>query len=125
LIRGLNKTATINHSCPVVVIAKKLNGLLASTEDEEVLTFAWENIGAGVNRTPYTSLLNNLKLTTVYRKRQLAEIKAAAKRNSPPATTTKPTTPPGSRSPGETPTPPRSPGNPGPSPRSPGETPKP
>src|SRR6516165_8158602 len=43
LIRGLNRAAAIQHSCPVLVIAKKLNKLLASSDDLELLEFAREN----------------------------------------------------------------------------------
>src|SRR5437762_11572183 len=33
LIRGLNRAAAINHSCPVTVIAAKLQGIFGSTND--------------------------------------------------------------------------------------------
>jgi hypothetical protein len=93
LIRGLNKSAKMSHSCPATVIGTKLNQLLMATEDEEVLDFARENIGAGVGRTTYSRMLNNLKFNTMLRKRQLLQMKNTQRlqySNSP-----------GSRSPGE------------------------
>jgi len=48
LVRGLNRAAMIEHSCPVVVIAQKLGKLLGTSEDRELLEFVCDNIGAGV-----------------------------------------------------------------------------
>src|SRR5262245_61458582 len=39
LIRGINKAAKINHSCPVLMISKKLNRLLMASEDPILLEF--------------------------------------------------------------------------------------
>jgi hypothetical protein len=94
LIRGINRAATMSHSCPVSVIYKKLRSLLRSSDDERVLAFARDNIGAGLRRSPYQSLLNDLKITCMLRTRQLDELRreAALKaRNSSP----------GNRSPGD------------------------
>src|SRR5262249_8391217 len=44
LIRGLNKAATIEGSCPAVKIALKLSKMLSRTDDRELLQFARENI---------------------------------------------------------------------------------
>src|SRR5438309_7500923 len=46
LIRGLNRAAKIEHSCPAVIIAKKLARMLHATKDPELLEFARENVGA-------------------------------------------------------------------------------
>jgi hypothetical protein len=67
LIRGLNKAATIEGSCPAVVIAKKLAKMLNATEDRELLQFARENIGAGVGRTRHSAVLAELRVACVVR----------------------------------------------------------
>ena len=72
LIRGLNKAASIEHSCPVVTIARKLSKILASTADTELLQFARENIGAEVGPTRHANVLRNLRLTCSLRKGALA-----------------------------------------------------
>jgi hypothetical protein len=93
LIRGLNKSARMSHSCPATVIGKKLNQLLMATTDEEVLDFARENIGAGVGRTVYAGMLNNLKFNVTQRKRQLYLQRTMVRPGQPGS--------PGYRSPGE------------------------
>src|SRR5947209_991505 len=40
MIRGLNRAARIETSCPAVLIAKKLAGLLNASDDVELLDFA-------------------------------------------------------------------------------------
>jgi hypothetical protein len=78
LIRGLNRAATMSHSCPVSVLHKKLRNLLVEVEDERTLRFIRDNVGAGVQRSPYNSLLRDLKLATVIRSRNLEEARRAA-----------------------------------------------
>src|SRR5207237_492717 len=51
LIRGLNRAAKIQHSCPVTVIAKKLHRMLMASDDAKLLEYARDEIGAGVGRT--------------------------------------------------------------------------
>ena len=40
LIRGLNRAAKLEFSCPATVIAKKLNGMLMASDDAKLLEFA-------------------------------------------------------------------------------------
>src|SRR5262249_30219301 len=54
LIRGLNRAAKINHSCPVLTISEKLTKLLGGCQDPTLLEFARDEIGAGVGRTRYS-----------------------------------------------------------------------
>jgi hypothetical protein len=68
LIRGLNKAAAINHSCPAVTIAKKLSGTLRTTRDKQLLEFARENIGSGVESSRHMAVLKDLKVTASLRK---------------------------------------------------------
>lgn len=62
LIRGFNKSAHIDHSCPALTISRKLTSILRSSSDVSLLQFAKENIGAGVKKTKYGDVINNLKL---------------------------------------------------------------
>jgi hypothetical protein len=72
LIRGLNRAAQLNHSCPTAIIAKKLSRMLGATDDKELLLFAQENIGAGVEKTLHAGILRELRLTCSLRKAALA-----------------------------------------------------
>ena len=81
LIRGLNKAARMSHSCPATMLSKKLKQLLARTEDEDVITFARENIGAGLERNnPYQTLLRDLQVSLMLRQRQLSDQSGRAAR---------------------------------------------
>lgn len=108
LIRGLNKSASMSHSCPVAVLYKKLRTLLRTQDDDKTLRFARENIGAGVSRSPYVSLLNDLKMTCITRTRQLEELRRAAALKSDVPGAIAPYAPAGIglKSPGETSSPP-------------------
>jgi hypothetical protein len=72
LVRGLNRAAQIEHSCPVVVIAQKLGRLLAVSEDRELLEFVRDNIGAGVGRTRHAGVLQDLRFGVSQRKNAVA-----------------------------------------------------
>jgi hypothetical protein len=71
LIRGLNRAAKIEASCPALTIAKKIASLLRTTRDRELLEFARENIGAGVTRSRHMGLLRELRVVCMLRKRAL------------------------------------------------------
>jgi hypothetical protein len=78
LIRGLNKAAEIEHTCPALVISKKLMKILMASNDEQLLEFAVDNIGAGVSsRSRHLSALQNLRFQAQMRKNAVA-------RSSPP-----------------------------------------
>lgn len=72
LIRGLNRAARIEHSCPVVVIAEKLQRLLLASDDQELLQFARDEIGAGVGRTRHQGVIQDLRFKCTLRKNVLA-----------------------------------------------------
>jgi hypothetical protein len=74
LLEGLNRSADIGASCAAVVIAKKLNALLNSSEDFELLDFLRENIGAGVSAKRHTNVLKDLKLACQLRKSALQRL---------------------------------------------------
>jgi hypothetical protein len=71
LVRGLNKSALIDHSCPAVTIARKLNTQLRSSNDSELLQYARENIGMGVKKSKHMDVLKDLKLTASVRQNAL------------------------------------------------------
>lgn len=83
LIRGLNRAATMEASCPVVTIAQKLGSLLAKSDDEELLEFARDNIGAGVGRTRHAGVLQDLRVGVMLRKNALARRPKATGPKSP------------------------------------------
>lgn len=78
LIRGLNRAAKIEHSCPAVIIAKKLARMLSSSNDAELLEFARENIGAGVTQSRHLGVLKDLRVLCTLRKRNLAQEESRA-----------------------------------------------
>jgi hypothetical protein len=73
LIRGLNRAAKIEHSCPAVTIAKKLNRMFRASRSPELLEFARENIGAGVTESRHMGVIRDLRVVCMLRKRALAD----------------------------------------------------
>jgi hypothetical protein len=73
LIRGLNRAAKIEHSCPAVTIAKRLARLLRATKDPALLQFARENVGAGVTQSRHMAVIKDLKMVCMMRARSLAD----------------------------------------------------
>jgi hypothetical protein len=72
LIRGLNRAAKLNHSCPALVIAKRLRSQFRTTKDIQLLTFARENMGAGVGQSEYSDIIRDLRLGCATRASALA-----------------------------------------------------
>jgi hypothetical protein len=62
LIRGFNRSAHIDHSCPALTIARKLTGFLSRTSDADLLQYAKENVGVGVRKTKHGDVIQDLKL---------------------------------------------------------------
>jgi hypothetical protein len=62
LLRGLNKSARLDHSCPVLMIAKKLSTILLASDDEKLVEMARDEIGAGVSRSPHAAALTDLRV---------------------------------------------------------------
>jgi hypothetical protein len=83
LIRGLNRAAKVEHSCPAVTIAKKLSRMFRSTKDAELLEFARENIGAGIERSVHMNVLKDLRVQCMLRKRALAQMNETEIRTAP------------------------------------------
>jgi hypothetical protein len=72
LIRGLNRAAGLQHSCPVLTIGKKLHSLLMRSNDQELLEYARDEIGAGVGRSRYAGTLQELRFSVLMRKNAVA-----------------------------------------------------
>jgi hypothetical protein len=72
LIRGLNRAAQIEHSCPTLTITRKLSRMLLASDDQELLEFARDNIGAGVERSVHMRALQDLRFQVLMRKNALA-----------------------------------------------------
>lgn len=79
LIRGLNRAAQIEATCPAVVIAKKLGPMLQASSDLKLLDFARENIGAGVTQTRHAGVLKDLKFALLLRRNAVAKAQASGK----------------------------------------------
>jgi hypothetical protein len=77
LIRGMNKAAHIEGSCPALVIAEKLQKLLGKSNDIELMQFARENIGAGVKRSRHMATLKELRFFCTQRQNLLSRELAA------------------------------------------------
>src|SRR5262249_9631273 len=76
------------YSCPAVSIAQKLARLLTATDDQELLQFARENIGAGVTASQHMAVLRELRITCATRQSLLARQAASEGPKSPRAMTT-------------------------------------
>jgi hypothetical protein len=73
LIRGLNRAAQIEATCPAVVIARKLGPLLLASNDPKLLEFARDNIGAGVTRSRHMAVLKDLKFACLRRRTEVVK----------------------------------------------------
>ncbi len=71
LIRGLNRAVEIDHSCPTLVISRKLNRMLMASQDVVLLEYARDEIGAGVGRTRHAGVLQDMKFQCLMRKNAL------------------------------------------------------
>jgi hypothetical protein len=69
LVRGLNRSANIEASCPAVKIAEKIRSILNRSNDLELLEFIRENVGVGVTSRQHKVVLDNLRVYAIVRKR--------------------------------------------------------
>jgi hypothetical protein len=77
LIRGLNKAAAIDDSCPALVIAKKLAMQMRSTNDKQLLQYTRENVGAGLTRSRHAAAIKDLRLGCAIRMSAIGSQKPA------------------------------------------------
>ncbi|HMF17216.1 MAG TPA: hypothetical protein VKE98_08420 [Gemmataceae bacterium] len=78
LIDGFNRAANMEHSCPAVLIAKKLSRILGATQDVELLEYARENIGADVTAKRHINVVKDLRVSCMLRKTYVQRIQATA-----------------------------------------------
>ncbi len=84
LIRGLNRAAKIETSCPAVTIARKLHAMLMASKDTQLLEYARENIGAGVTQSRHMGVIQDLRVACMLRKGALAREAVAMRANPGP-----------------------------------------
>jgi hypothetical protein len=76
LIDSFNQAANLEHSCPAVIIGKKIGSILNNSRDLELLTFAKDNIGPGVSARRHMGMVKDLQAGVLFRRglvqRQLA-----------------------------------------------------
>jgi len=87
LIRGLNRAATIEATCPAATIGKKLVGMIKASDDAQLLDFARENIGLGVDKSPHMGIIKDLRVACMIRKRDVIA-KGVASKSQPKDTPT-------------------------------------
>jgi hypothetical protein len=73
LVRGLNRSATLDASCPVVSISDKLGRLLATCNDPELLAEVRDGIGKGVGPTLHHAYLTAVKQACAERLKKLKD----------------------------------------------------
>jgi hypothetical protein len=78
LIEGLNKAANLQHSCPAVLIGKKLSRLLGASKDLQLLDYARENIGAGVTVQRHMGVIKDLRIGCLLRKSYVQRLALAS-----------------------------------------------
>jgi hypothetical protein len=84
LLRGLNKAAELNNSCPAVVIGKKLQRMLNRSNDVQLLEYARETIGTGTVAPRHQGFLRELRVSCTLRKRAVID---SGQANEPDANT--------------------------------------
>jgi len=98
MIRGLNRAAKIESSCPAVTIAKKLAVMLRASNDPELLDFARENIGAGITQSRHMAVIKDLRLLCILRKRAVGNnpviVRTPPRQDQEPITLAVPDAPP-------------------------------
>jgi hypothetical protein len=68
LVNGFNRAAEMEHSCPAVLIGKKLMLIIHSSSDLQLLAFARENLGAGVSAKRHAGVISDLRAAITFRR---------------------------------------------------------
>lgn len=68
LIDGFNQAANMEHSCPAVIIGRKILSILNTSDDLELLAFAKENVGGGVTAKRHLGMLREVQTGILLRK---------------------------------------------------------
>jgi hypothetical protein len=86
LVDGFNRAANFEHSCPAVIIGRKIEKILLASEDFALLSYAKDNIGLGVKARRHQGTVQTLQVTCIARKGFLQRqgLAAASARPAPP-----------------------------------------
>lgn len=68
LLDAFNRTANLEHSCPCVIIARKLATIINSSNDPDLLSFAKENIGLEVKAKRHQGVMRDLQFAVQLRR---------------------------------------------------------
>lgn len=90
LVEGLNRAANMEHSCPAVIIGKKIAGIVRSTDDVDLLNFIKDTVGSGVKARRHMGVIKDLQVTCILRKGFLQQQRLAAGNAPRPAVTLPP-----------------------------------
>lgn len=76
LVDGFNRAAQMESSCATVTIGKKIEGIVAGTNDIDLVTYVRENVGAGLAKDPKRPLplvnsIRNIQTTCLLRKGEI------------------------------------------------------
>jgi hypothetical protein len=76
LVEGFNRAAQMESSCATVTIGKKIEGIVAGTNDIDLITYVRENVGAGLAKDPKRPLplvnsIRNVQTTCLLRKGEI------------------------------------------------------
>lgn len=74
LIRGLDRAARINHSCPILIIGKKLSRFLLTSNDPILLDYARDELQSAASGTIHATAVQNLRVQLMLRKNSLDRI---------------------------------------------------
>jgi HEAT repeats len=76
LVDGFNRAAAVESSCATVTIGKKIESIVRSTNDIDLITYIRENLGTGLDKSgkrplPVTNSLRNVQTTCLLRKGEI------------------------------------------------------
>jgi HEAT repeat protein len=78
LIDGFNRAANMEHSCPAVLIGRKIASIIRSTDDMGLISYAKDSIGMGVKARRHMGVVKDLQVTCILRKGFLQNQQLAA-----------------------------------------------
>jgi hypothetical protein len=87
LVDRFNYAANNEHSCPAVILAKKITSIVQRSGDAHLVSYVKENVGAGVAAKRHLGVLKDLQIACVVRRNQIqaAGIALQTGLNRPPA----------------------------------------
>src|SRR5204863_1959519 len=68
LVESFNRAANMEHSCPAVVIGRKIASILRSTDDVDLLNYAKDTIGSEVKARRHMGVVKDLQVACILRK---------------------------------------------------------